>query len=56
MQMVIYLVPHITGGEAFEDAGNGTEDLARAKESLWNLLADYSEGKFSKEAGDEQEL
>ncbi len=56
MQMVIYLVPHITGGEAFEDAGNGTEDLAWAKESLWNLLADYSEGKFSKEAGDEQKL
>ncbi|BDC94052.1 hypothetical protein TRBR_21490 [Treponema bryantii] len=56
MQMVIYLVPHITGGEAFEDAGNGTEDLAWAKESLWNLLADYSEGKFSKETGDEQKL
>lgn len=56
MQMVIYLVPHITGGEAFEDSGNGTADLAWAKESLWNLLADYSEGKFSKEAGDEQKL
>ena len=56
MQMVIYLVPHITGGEAFEDAGNGTEDLAWAKESLWNLLVDYSEGKFSKETGDEQKL
>lgn len=47
MQMVIYLVPHVTGDISETDSREDT-DYSWAKESLRNLLADYSEQQIAK--------
>ncbi len=47
MQMVIYLVPHITG-ETFmvEESVEGRDDFSWAEEKLWKLLAAFKEEAY----------
>ena len=58
MQMVIYLVPHITGEENLNAENNSgiKTDFEWAENRLWKMLADYQENKLFAEGNNEQKI
>ena len=58
MQMVIYLVPHITGEENLNAENNSgiKTDFEWAENRLWKMLADYQENKLFAEGSNEQKI